>query len=101
GAALAGRRALIGSTLPMPKDYEKRWQLQSMLVMGGDPDALLAEAARYGVRYFVVTPSFLASYYPKSDLGRIGVLPHLRSVFYSRDSSGDFVAIFRVEKPAS
>jgi hypothetical protein len=101
GAALAGRRALLGNTLHFPKDYERRWQLQGMLVAGRDPDAVLAEAARYGVRYLVVTPSFLTTYYPASDLGRIGDLRHLRRVFFSADPSGDFVAIFRVEKRAS
>jgi hypothetical protein len=101
GAALGGRRALLGYTLHTPKDYERRWLLQGMLVAGGDPDAVLAEAAHYGVRYFVVTPSFLTSYYPAADLGRIGALPHLRRVFFSSDPAGDFVAIFRVEKRAS
>jgi hypothetical protein len=100
-AALAGRRALISDTLHLPKDYERRWQLQAMLVAGHDPDAVLAEAARYGVRYFVVTPYLLTNYYPSHDLSRIGALSHLRSVFFSGDPKGDFVAIFRVERRAS
>jgi hypothetical protein len=72
-----------------------------MLVAGQNPDAVLAEAAHYGVRYFVVTPSLLATYYPGTDLGRISALRHLRKVFFSGDPSGDFVAIFRVEKRAA
>jgi hypothetical protein len=101
GAALGGRRALLGDSLHMPKDYDRRWQLQGMLVAGEDPDAVLAEAARYGVRYFVVTPELLSARYPGTRLERIGALRHLRSVFFSGDPAGDFVAIFRVEKRAS
>jgi hypothetical protein len=101
GAALAGRRVLLGNTLHRPKDYERRWRLQGMLVAGPDPDAAIAEAARYGVRYVVVTPAFLTSYYPASDIGQIGAQRHLRRVFFSGDPDGDFVAIFRVEKRAS
>jgi hypothetical protein len=100
-AALAGRRALIADTLHLPKDYQRRWRLQGMLVAGDDPDAVVAEAARYGVRYFVVTPYLLTNYYPGTDLSRIGALRHLRSVFFSGDPKGDFVAIFRVERRAS
>jgi len=101
GAALGGRRALLGNTLHMPKDHDRRWRLQGMLVEGRDADAVLAEAARYGVRYFVVTPSLIQSYYRGTDLGRIGAQPYLRRVFFSGDPEGDFIAIFRVEKRAS
>ena len=101
GAALAGRRALLGNTLHLPKDYQRRWRLQEMLVRGEDADAVLAEAARYGVRYFVVTPFLLANHYPDADVGAIGARSHLRRVFFSSDPGGDYVAIFRVEKRAS
>jgi hypothetical protein len=100
-AALAGRRTLISDTLHLPKDYARRWRLQGMLIDGQNPDAVLAEAAHYGVQYFVVTPYLLANYYPGADLSRIGALGHLRSVFFSGDPRGDFVAIFRVERRAS
>jgi hypothetical protein len=101
GAALGGRRALVSDGLHMPRDYDRRWRLQGMLVQGPEPDTVLAEAARYGIRYVVVTPSLLNRYYPGTDVGRIGALRHLRRVFFSGDPAGDFVAIFRVDKRAS
>jgi len=101
GAALAGRRALLSEGLHRPPEYERRWRLQTMLVGGEDPDAVLAEASRYGVRYLVVTPSLLSRYFPGTDVARIGTARHLRSVFFSGDPHGDFVAIFRLEKRAS
>lgn len=101
GAALGGRRALLSDGLHMPRDYDRRWRLQEMLVGAGDPDAVLAEASRYGVRYLVVTPALLGRYYPDTDLDRIGAARHLRRVFFTGDPRGDFVAIFRVEKRAS
>src|SRR5438093_5641747 len=82
-AALAGRRALFGLTLPVPRDHARRWRLQGLLVEGRDPDAVVAEAARYGVRYFVVTPYLLTNYYPGTDLERIGALAHLRRVCFA------------------
>lgn len=100
-AALAGRRALFGLTLPAPRDWRERWRLQGMLVEGRDPDAVVAEAAKWGVGYFVVTPYLLKHYYRGTDLDRIGALAHLRRVFFSGDPERDFVAIYRVEKRSS
>jgi hypothetical protein len=100
-AALSGRRALFGLTLLRPHDWRERWRLQGMLVEGRDPDAVVAEAARWGVAYFVVTPYLLKHYYRAADLDGIGALRHLRSVFFAGDPDGDFVAIYRVEKRSS
>ena len=100
-AALAGRRALVGLTLPLPRDWDERWRLQGMLVAGPDPEAAVAAAARYGVRYLVVTPYLLSTYYSGTDLGRIGAQRHLQSVFFTGDPDGDYVAIYRVKKRES
>jgi hypothetical protein len=99
GAALGARRALLGDSLHMPPDWADRSEVQRLLVSGRDPEAVLAASARYGVRYLVVTPSFLRDHFPGESLAKLRELRHLQAVFFTGDPSGEFIAIFRVGRP--
>jgi hypothetical protein len=94
-AALGARRALLSRGLHAPGDTPARQRLQALLVQGGDPAAARAEAARYGVRYLVVTPAFLAQY-PPATLDALQSRPDLRLVHLSGEPRREFVAILEV-----
>jgi len=98
-AALGARRALLGVSLHAPKDDIERWRVHELLLSGSDSQAALAAAQQYGVRYLVVTPTFLASQDPPVDLESLRRLAHLRLALLTTDPAGNFIAIFRLVRP--
>jgi hypothetical protein len=92
-AALAGTPVILARDFAAPRDYVTRVQLNEALVRGapGDP---AAEAARYGVRYLLVTPALLSTLDVRlEDLeGR----PYLRRLRLDGDLRGDYIALFAV-----
>jgi hypothetical protein len=97
-AALAGTRVTLARDFAVPKDYSARLQLNDALVRGGPGDPV-AEAARWGVSHFVVTPDFLAPY--GVGLDELETRPYLRQVYFAGDARGDYVAVYAIRSNAS
>jgi hypothetical protein len=97
--ALGARRVLLGDHLHSPKDRPRREALEESLVRGAEPGAAWSAAARYGVRYLVVTPRFLAGY-PGATLDALARRSDIRPAHLTGDPAADYVAIFRLEPPA-
>ena len=95
-AALGARRALLSRGLHSPGDTPARQRLQALLLEGGDPAAARSEAARYGVRYLVVTPAFLARH-PPVTLEALEARPDLRLVHFTGERQREFVAILELD----
>jgi hypothetical protein len=97
-SALAGSRVILARDFAVPRDYGARVRLSEALMRGGPGDPR-AEAARYGVRYLLVTPALV------SDLGvsleDVDARPYLRRVHFDGDPRGEYVAIFAVSPPSS
>jgi hypothetical protein len=97
-AALAGTRVTLARDFAAPKDYVARVRLNDALVRGGPGDPA-AEAARWGVSHFVVTPDFLAPY--GVGLDELEGRPYLRRVHFAGDTRGAYVAVFAIRPRAS
>ncbi len=96
-AALAGRRALVSQGMNVTKDWKDRQAFQKDVVAGPDSLSVMARAARWGVRYVLVTPSYLAGHgVTLHDLGR---RHHLQPIYLAGDPAGDFVAVYRMSAP--
>ena len=97
-SALAGSPVLLARDFAAPNDYTVRASLNEALLRGGPGDPR-AEAARYGVRYVLVTPVLVA------DLGLrlqdLDARPYLRRVHLDGDPRGEYVAIYAVSPPPS
>jgi hypothetical protein len=95
-AALGARRSLLSRGLHSPGDTPARQRLEALLVAGGDPASTRSEASRYGVRYLVVTPAFLARH-PPATLDALEARPDLRLVHFTGERRRDFVAILELD----
>jgi hypothetical protein len=97
-SALAGSPVLLARDFAAPRDYTARASLNEALLRGGPGDPRV-EAARYGVRYVLVTPVLVA------DLGLglqdLDARPYLRRVHFDGDPRGEYVAIYAVSPPPS
>ena len=97
-SALAGSPVLLARDFAAPRDYTARVQLNEALLRGGPGDPGV-EAARYGIRYVLVTPGLV------SDLGLtlddLDRRPYLRRVRLDGDPHGEYVAVFAVGPPPS
>jgi hypothetical protein len=79
-AAFGGRRVLISESLNPPRDIQRRAEVEAAIAQGL-PRRLIDEGrARYGIRYLLVTPAFLAGYRYLS-LGVLDARSDLRRVF--------------------
>lgn len=97
-SALSARRVLVSSRLNTPPDYFARAALEAALVRGGDPDSVAQARARFGVRFLVVTPSWLRSFgVTLDDLQR---RPDLALAHLTREPPQRFVAVFRLTPQA-
>lgn len=93
-AALAGRRSLLSSGAMMPRDFDRRRAVMRTLFESGNPAAVRAAAASYGVTHLVVTPAVVARY--GTTLIDLERHPWLRRVYLSGDPAGEFLAIFEI-----
>jgi hypothetical protein len=92
-AALGARRVLLTPIVHMPGDYLERDRLERLLVQEGNVAETRRAAARFGVRYLLVTPALLERL--GTTLDALRGLPHLRLAHLS-GTSPEFVAIFEV-----
>src|SRR6185369_8561827 len=92
-AALAGSPVILARDFAAPRDYADRARLNEALLKGGPGDPRV-DAARYGVRYLLVTPVLVA------DMGLrledLDARPYLRRVHLAGDPRGEYVAVFAV-----
>jgi len=97
-AALAGSPVILARDFAAPRDYADRARLNEALLKGGPGDPRV-DAARYGVRYLLVTPVLVA------DMGLrledLDTRPYLRRVHLAGDPRGEYVAVFAVTPPPS
>jgi len=97
-AALAGSPVILARDFAAPRDYADRARLNEALLKGGPGDPRV-DAARYGVRYLLVTPVLVA------DMGLrledLDARPYLRRVHLAGDPRGEYVAVFAVTPPPS
>jgi hypothetical protein len=97
-SALVGTPVLLARDFAAPRDFAARVRLNEALLRGGPGDPR-ADAARYGVRYLLVTPALV------SDLGvrleDVDARPYLRRVHFDGDLRGEYVAVFAVSPPPS
>jgi len=97
-AALAGSPVILARDFAAPHDYADRARLNEALLKGGPGDPRV-DAARYGVRYLLVTPVLVA------DMGLrledLDTRPYLRRVHLAGDPRGEYVAVFAVTPPPS
>jgi hypothetical protein len=94
-SALGARRTLLSRGLHSPGDAAAREELQRALAAGAEGEAVRAPAARWGVRYVVVTPAFLARY-PGATLDALEARAGYRLVHFTGARDGDFVALFEL-----
>ena len=108
-SALAGRRVLVADNLNQPSDVGTRFNMQDAILTDAS-GAAVEELASYGARwrastwYAVVTPRWLACPTATAPtcaergltLAEVRGLPHLDERAFWGDSSGEFVAIFRL-----
>jgi hypothetical protein len=97
-SALVGSRVILARDFAVPRDYGARVRLNEALVRGGPGDPR-AEAARYGVRYLLVTPALVSTL--GVTLEDVDTRPYLRRVHFDGDPRGGYVAIFAVSPPSS
>jgi hypothetical protein len=93
--ALGARRVLLGDHMHSPVDRPQREALERQLVTGTEPDTTWSAAARYGVRYVVVTPAFLGLY-PGATLPALQRRPDIRQAHLTGDPAAHFVAVFEI-----
>jgi hypothetical protein len=93
-AALGARRVLLADGLHSPPAPTEREALETRLLERTDPADVNEAAARYGVRYLVVTPAVLARH-QELTLSALEARPSLERV-HLWGTAADFVAIFRV-----
>lgn len=91
-AALTGRRVTLARDFPLAPNHLERERLHAMLLRG-DPGAA-AEAARFGVSHFVVTPAMLAPF--ELTLSDLEQRPYLVPLRVGRDADGSYVALYEV-----
>jgi hypothetical protein len=94
-AALGARRVLLADGLHSPPRREERERLEDDLFSGVDVARARAAAARFQVRYVLVTPAVLARH-PGVTLEQLGMRHDLERVHLSAPPNGDFIAIFRL-----
>jgi hypothetical protein len=94
-AALGARRVLLADGLHSPPRREERERLEDDLFSGVDVGRARAAAARFHVRYVLVTPAVLGRH-PGVTLEQLGKRPDLERVHLSGPPSGDFIAVFRL-----
>ena len=92
-AALGARRVLVTPILHMPRDYLERDRLERMLMLEGDGAVVRAAAARFGVRYLLVTPALLQRF--GTTLDALRRRPHLHLAHLS-GTPEEFVAVFEL-----
>lgn len=79
-AAFGARRVLIADSLNPSGDFADRAAIESAIV-SGEPRSRIEEGRnRFGIRYLLVTPAFLAAY-PGTSLAELQARPDLRQVF--------------------
>jgi len=97
-SALVGSPVLLARDFAVPRDYGARVKLNEALLRGGPGDPRV-DAARYGIRYVLVTPTLV------SDLGLtledVDARPYLQRVRLDGDPRGEYVAVFAVSPPPS
>jgi hypothetical protein len=97
-SALVGSPVLLARDFAAPRDYATRVRVNEALLRGGPGDPRV-DAARYGIRYVLVTPTLV------SDLGvtleDVDTRPWLRRVHFDGDPRGEYVAVFAVSPPLS
>jgi hypothetical protein len=97
-SALTGMPVLLARDFAAPHDYAARVRVNESLVLGGPEDAV-ADAARYGIAYLLVTPAFLSTY--RVSLDDLADRPYLRHVFVGGSLGGDYIAVYAVARPPS
>jgi len=93
-SAFGARRVLLAESLNPPGDFSRRVEVETAVV-SGQPASLIEEGRqRYGLRYLLVTPAFLAGH-PGVTLDSLQARPDLRQVFQS-GAAEDRVTIFEL-----
>lgn len=95
-SALGARRVLLSRGFHPPRDGDDRERLQDLLANGTDADAIRVQAARWNVRYFAVTPAFLAQHAPAT-FDSVESRPFFRRVYLDGDPGRAFVALFEID----
>jgi len=93
-AAFGARRVLLAESLAPPWDFEARSEVEAAITRGA-PASLIADGrVRYGIRYLLVTPSFLDAY-PGVTLEGLRGRKDLQLVF-EHGRGPDRVSIFEI-----
>jgi hypothetical protein len=93
-AAFGGHRVLIAESLNPPRDLRRRAEVERALALGQPADLITEGKSRYGLKYFLVTPSLLADY-PGVTEESLRSRSDLRLV-YQFGSGADRIAIFEL-----
>jgi hypothetical protein len=93
-AALSGRRSMVSGGLYPPPDYPSRMKDLEVIVASGDPAAVRARAAAWGVTHVVLTPELLGYY----ALSRPAVesRAHFRRVHTWENEAGAFAVVLEI-----
>ena len=94
-AALGARRVLRDRHLHFPTDQPERERVLDTLLRDPDGQRVAEAAARYGIRYLVVTPALLAAH-PGVTLEAIASRPHWETVLVTEERSGPPVVVLRL-----
>ena len=93
-AALGGRQVLRDGHMHLPSDNLEREQVLDTLLREPDGERVAAAAARYGIRYLVVTPLLLVTH-PGVTLEDLASRPHWDPVWVT-EVDGQPVVVFRL-----
>jgi hypothetical protein len=94
-AALGARRVLRDGHTHRNADHADREAVLETLLRGTDAVAVRAAAARYRVRYLVVTPALLDQH-PGVTLESLAVREHWEPLLYTQEGEDAPVVVFRL-----
>lgn len=100
-SALGARRVLRDGHMHLTADQPERDRVLDTLLRDPDGRRVAAAAARYQIRYLVVTPALLAAH-PGVTLGDLASRPHWERVLVTQDGDAGPIVVFRlVAEPGS
>jgi len=94
-AALGARRVLRDGHMHLNADHADREAVLETLLRDPDAAAVRAAAARYRVRYLVVTPALLAQH-PGVTLESLAAREHWKPLLYTQEGEDAPVVVFRL-----